>query len=327
MNATHGSPTATLPLSTDAIRRLIDDALRPANFFVGPRIKLDWSHLLGEKIAWEVFQGRLLDARQTREQASFESWNIHQLDDDRRADEPLLSVKLDLASGQIHVVRAIYSYVWEGYHAGDNVYLSRETRKWLRELIGTIAVERCARETDFRTQLTRLLFLAVVGTSRLPLASVEAPLPGFSFGELGYFYHALQAPVEAKSGPMHSTRELLAWSLHNGLDWQEKTKLFELVLRSIGRAEVPNTAAELSAQWRDLGHSTDDLQNLLRSVFHDVALSPWTDFAERTLQFVQALQVLGTLTLAERIDFLSYLLRNLGRHLTHSGNSRCLQRL
>jgi hypothetical protein len=316
MNVIPDSPTAKLPLSTDAIRRLIDEAFRPANFFVDPRMKLEWSHLPAEEIAWEILQRRLLDASQTRERASFESWNIHQVGDAGRSDEPLLSVKLDLASGQIQVVRALYSYAWEGYHAGDNIYLSRETRKWLRELVGAIAVERCTSETAFRAELTRLLFLAVVGTSRLPLASVETPLPGFSFGELGYFYRALQAPVEAKSRPMHSTRELIAWSLHNGLDWQEKTKWFELVLRSIGRAEVPNTAAELIARWRDLGHSTDDLQNLLRSVFNDVALSPWTDFAERMLQFVEALQVLGALTISDRIDFLSYVLRNLGRHLT-----------
>src|SRR5579885_2605048 len=176
MSVLPNSPTAKLPLSVDVIRQRIDDAFRPANFFVEPTLNVEWFHLAAEEIAWETFQGRLLDANQTRQRASFESWSLHLVSDDGRSGEPLLSVKLDVSSAQVHVVRAIHSYAWEGYHAGDNVYLSRETRKWLRELVGTVALEACGSENDFRSELTRLLFLAVVGTSRLPLTSVEAPL-------------------------------------------------------------------------------------------------------------------------------------------------------
>ena len=42
---------------------------------------------------------------------------------------------------------------------------------------------------------------AVVGTSRLPLTSVEAPLPAFTFGQLAYFYRS-----DAGTEPIRSRR-------------------------------------------------------------------------------------------------------------------------
>src|SRR5947208_176843 len=83
-----------------------------------------------------------------------------------------------------HITRAILCYAWEGYHAGDNVYLSRPTHKWVRELVGTISLDRFADADELRDELIGLLFQAVVGCSRLPLQSVEAPLPAYSLGWL-----------------------------------------------------------------------------------------------------------------------------------------------
>src|SRR5262249_7029263 len=141
-----------------------------------------------EEVPWEVFQGRLLDRAHTRLTQAFEAWNLFRVDDRGRSAEPLLAVKLDACCGEVHVTRGLLCYVWEGYHAGDNVYLSRETTRWIRELVGTVRLDQCAGADDFRAEVAGLIFQAVVGVSRLPLTSVEAPLPDFSLGQLAYFY-------------------------------------------------------------------------------------------------------------------------------------------
>src|SRR5262249_54167909 len=121
-----------------AVRAVIADVLRPAHFFVGPSLTLEWQPETRETVVWEVFHGRLLDAPMTRQCHSFEAWNVFLCDAGVRSAEPVISVKLDEAAGHVHVVRALHCYAWEAYDAGGNVILSRETRKWVRELVGTI---------------------------------------------------------------------------------------------------------------------------------------------------------------------------------------------
>src|SRR5262245_26708739 len=127
------------PLTPDAIREVIADALLPVHFFAGPSPDLEWEHLPAEELPWEVFQGRLLERSHTRQQRTFEAWNVHALEGDTRSAEPLLAVKLDLGAGELHVTRGLLCHVWEGYHAGDNVYLSGETPRWVGELEGKVA--------------------------------------------------------------------------------------------------------------------------------------------------------------------------------------------
>src|SRR5579884_968219 len=126
------------PPAPAAFTDLVAEVLRPGHFFVGPGLALAWEAPADEVVRWAVFRGRLVDAALTREQRAFRAWNVFSKDDTGRSAEPLLSVKLDGGAGAIHVVRAVYCYAWEGYDAGGNVYQSRETRKWVRELVGTI---------------------------------------------------------------------------------------------------------------------------------------------------------------------------------------------
>ncbi|NJO13462.1 MAG: hypothetical protein HC872_08355, partial [Gammaproteobacteria bacterium] len=56
-----------------------------------------WEHNPAETTRWEVFQGRLLDPAHTREEATFESWNIHHEIEGALSPEPILSLKLDAA--------------------------------------------------------------------------------------------------------------------------------------------------------------------------------------------------------------------------------------
>ncbi|HWY86572.1 MAG TPA: hypothetical protein VNX28_07605, partial [Gemmataceae bacterium] len=213
------------------------------------------------------------------------------------ASEPLLSVKLDETAGQIHVVRAILSYVWEGFDAGDNVIQSRETTKWVRELVGTISLDATPHANDLRNELTALLHAAVQGTSRLPLNSVEAPLPAFSLGQLAYVGEVQK--TAAPDQPRRSWRELLE-ALPDSL---------EIVLRSINPGEAGLVAAHIAR-----GEKRFPL--LLRRLFTNVSLSPYTFFVDTTIAFVKGLVEVGALSSAEEVGIWGWLLRQLGRHLT-----------
>jgi hypothetical protein len=294
------------------IRERIADALLPDHFFIDPSLSLEWEHLPAEELPWEIFQGRLLERAHTRQQRTFEAWNIFILENGARSAEPLLAVKLDPGAGELHVTRGLLCHAWEGYHAGDNVYLSRETTRWLRELVGTITLAGLCDTGELREELSGLLFRAVVGTSRLPLTSVEAPLPAFALGQLGYFYRP--EPTHA-GGPMRSWRDLIAHGLHTELSKTERVKLLEVLLRAVPAEEVGEAAGQLVERWHELGYAAEELAGLLRTVLNEVSLSPWTDFAEKALAFVRRLVEGGHLTLAAQVDFLGYLLRQLGRHL------------
>ena len=205
------SDAAGGPLILENVRALIAELFRPEHFFLGADLEWKWEHVALEELVWEIFQGRLLDPAHTRQRRSFEAWNVYQAG----AEEPLLALKLDAGAGHLHVVRGLDSYVWEGYDAGGNVYQSRERRKWVRELVGTIHLNRFADQTELRDELACQLFRAVVGTSRLPLSSLETPLPAFSFGQLFYCYRP-DAPQA--SGPVRGWRglvtDMLAPSIH-----------------------------------------------------------------------------------------------------------------
>src|SRR5437588_51450 len=121
-----------LSISLESVRALVDNVCHPGRFFVRSDLPLVWQPPVLEEVSWEIFRRRLLDPAHTRQTARFYSWNIYQMDGAARPAEPLLSVKLDETTSQIHVVRAILSHVWEGFDAGDNVIQSRQTTKWVR---------------------------------------------------------------------------------------------------------------------------------------------------------------------------------------------------
>jgi hypothetical protein len=332
-----------MPFSLDEIRVIVADAVAPRHFFVGNGLELEWEHAPAENIPWEIYKGRLLDASQTRERRTFEAWNIYSIDEFGRSTEPLLSVKLNTETRQIHVVRAILCYAWEAYDAGDNVILSRETTKWVRELVGTILPEDYLILAFFARELPRELFRAVIGVSRLALTSLEAPLPAFSLGRWAYFYREKCG----EDGPLRSWRELLDQIGRLGVNDLADVKLFEFFLRA-----TPWEALEQAAGvWMDhitpyfhgkfigmrarsakFKHAPSEpleqmiadparcgrefLQGALNKVFIEVALTPYTDFVQKVLAFAEILEKQGRIEPANVADFLSRLLRQLGRHLT-----------
>jgi hypothetical protein len=307
---------AVVDQSPETVRRLIAEALHPADFFVAPPQSLAWHDTADERLPWEIYRGRLLDRSQTTETRCFAAWNVFGIGAEGRTGEPLLSVLWDREAGQVHVTRAIHCYSWEGYHAGNNVYLSREVARWVRELVGTIDWADVRDPQELQEEITGLLFHAVVGLSRLPLTSVEAPLPGFSLGELGYFDRSRTGVAEARLGPMNSCRDLLAYALRGDLGWLEKVRLVELVVRCTPKESIGGAADLFERRWREIGHSAAQIGPLFRALFDEVALSPYTDFVDKTLAFLHHLVERGSLGLEEQVDFLGYLLRHLGRHLT-----------
>jgi hypothetical protein len=294
------------------LEAILDDVMRPAHFFVGPGLELEWEKLSAQEVPWELFRGQLLPLNQTRATAVFDTWNVYRVEDGRRSDEPLLSLKLDRAAQVVYVTRAIHCYTWEGYHAGDNVYLSRETQRWVNELVGSVDLKRANDESLF-VELVELLFQAVVGVSRLPLNSVEAPLPDFSLGKLGYFF---RSGVPADSEPIRSREVLLAHG-RGFRNWKtRRTRVLELAIRTTPNDRLADLAETVARYWHCLAGTPVEFVNLLRGVFDEVALSPHTGFAERAIGLLPLLAERGLLTEEAVIDFLSYLLRHLARHLT-----------
>jgi hypothetical protein len=299
----------------NSVAALIAEMFRPAHFFLGPDVELEWEHAAEQELVWEIFQGRLLDPTHTRQRHTFVAWIVYATSPpgEARPNEPLLALYLDAVAGQLHVVRGVDSYVWEGYDAGGNVYLSRERRKWVRELVYTLRLDRFADTEELRDELACALFQAVVGTSRLPLSSVETPLPQFSFGQLFYCYRP-DAPQSA--GPVRGWRSLLTDMLTPSLNAREEAHLLETFLHAVPFEEMRAATAAFVQRWSQCQHTSADLPGLLRTMFNQVSLSPYTDLVLKTLALMHALEENRIFHTEQVVDFLSFLLRHIGRHLT-----------
>ncbi|MHB1423989.1 MAG: hypothetical protein ACYC3I_12500 [Gemmataceae bacterium] len=302
-------------VTCQSVRPLIAEMMRPAHFFLGSELMLEWEYAAAQELVWEIFQGRLLDAAHTRQRRSFESWKIHTMNPppESRPSEPLLAVYLDAEAGQLHVVRGLDSYVWEGYDAGGNVYLSRERRKWVRELTATLRLDRFANTEELRDELACSLYQAVAGASRLPLSSVEAPLPAFSFGQMFY----CSRPDASKSaGSVRGWRGLLSEMLRPGLNPREEAHLLETFLHAVPTEEMSEAATAFVHRWSECGRDVAEIPALLRRLFNEVSLSPYTDLVAKTLAFPRGLEEAGIFHTDHIVEFPSYLLRQICRHLT-----------
>ena len=295
---THDAPTGSVD-DLLAVGEMIDDVMNPRHFLVDPALRLDWIAARAETIPWEIFQGRLVDAAHTRQTATFLSWHVFDTDTTHGPVEPMVSVKLDVADRRIHVVRGLLAYVWTPRTVG-NVIESEEAVRWMRELVGTIALDDFASLEPLRDELICTIWQAVVGTSRLPLHSVEAPLPGYLFGQLHYVY----APWRQDSDLANESATQIMEGLRESLAWPEKVKLIEFALRRGAIDELVEHVAHLP------------LPRVLRAMFQAVSLSPYTSFVDHALAFIDRAVERGRMSADERIDFLSWLLRQLARHLT-----------
>ena len=275
-----------------AVGQLIDDAMRPGNFFVAPDLRFTWIAARSETIPWEIFRGRL--ALPTRQQKTFLSWHAEQ---DGNA---VISVKLDVHQRRIHVTRGILAYVWEAYDSSAGIE-SREVESSISELVGTIELADYTDLESVQDELICLVWQAVVGASRLPLTSVEAPLPAFSFGKLHYCYRP-----ESETLPMRAIQELVPMFDLPKVSRSEHVKLLEFALRAAD-THVWSLIQFLAKYYSSRGFAG----HIWREMFNGVSLSPYT-------RFVENVQVCFGITapVEEFIGFYTHLLNQLHRHLT-----------
>lgn len=275
------------PLTPNDVPRICDEVIDRANFLVSPACELRWSRKQ-EEPCWELFFGQALGRSQTRERRRFDSWWVSTANGD--PDEPLLALRWDREANRIYVTRAIECRVREGYESEPGVFESRTITRWMRELVGTVDLKTCATCGRLRDELQGLLLQTVVGTSRLPITSLESPLPAFTLGQLMYSFRArgIQQAVD-------STDERF-----------ENAKRLEFALRS------GNEVAAFAAVLVQTHSNTDDWLSLLFTSFNAASLSPYTEFVPRA---VALLRHLTGSNFGRRADFIARLILLLDRHL------------
>ena len=284
------------PHLANTLPEIVDAVLSPGHFYITPGFSLEWERVAARPQRWELFRGRLVDAAHTRQEKTFEEWNVYLIEQGTRSAEPLLSLKLDSAEGKLHVVRGLLCHVWEGYDSGGGVILSREATRWIRELTGTIVLSETPYLLD---ELACQVYHAVVGASRLPLTSSETPLPAFSLGRLAFI------PGMERETPATSWRDLIESTRNVSLNPSERVKWLETLLHAVPTEEM-----------NDLARAGTVTLPVLARMFNEVSLSPWTDLTGRSLALLALLEHQGHITGAEAVDFLADRMLQTVRHLT-----------
>jgi hypothetical protein len=248
---------------------VIASVLDPWHFLARPPLALSFDDG-PEEVYWELYRGRALDHTMTRRRQRFYAWNVRAAD---RPGEPLISVKWDAEAQTLFVTRGVLSFAHEAYDAGDNTIGSREAIRAVRELVAVVAAG-----PHVEDELAHAVLHAVVGTSRLPLTSLEAPLTEFALGQLCY------APGERRSV--------------SPLSAPFRVRRLEFDLRS----GIPPAA-------------TPTMLDDLREVFRGVSLSPYTGLVANALALLRRSVVGGAIAPTQRLDFLASLLTLQWRHL------------
>ncbi|HTM52670.1 MAG TPA: hypothetical protein VL175_01505 [Pirellulales bacterium] len=285
----------------------MDSALQPGHFFASAG-QLSIEERPQENWRWEVLRGHLLDAAHTRETAVFDAWHVA-LDAAGQESTPLILVLLDAPGVKLHVVRRILVHAFEAYEDSPGVILSRPVEKWTAELVSTIRLEHATHD-HVEAELRHALFWAIVGTSRLPITSLESPLPAYSFGQLAYL------PSLRGKEFWHDAAKFLEAALGATAELAEQARALEVALRD-ERCEIEHVATVLA---RGPGREQNAAEQpfwagLFRELFQTVALSPYTSFADRLVALLARLGEQPAATSAAA-DVFGYMLRRLCRHLT-----------
>ncbi|MFO0807044.1 MAG: hypothetical protein U0746_00300 [Gemmataceae bacterium] len=281
------------PITDDVVRNAVADAMASSNFVGRLRHQLEFTNERCEEVFWELFHGHALDESKTRERRRFVAWSIGA----KGECEPLVAVRWDHESQTVHVTRSILCRMPEAFDAGGGVIDSRMTIRRQRELVGSIDLAAIQSAGHLRDRLAELLFYAVVGLSRLPLTSVDSPLPQFSLGELSYCYRAADSDL----API------------------ERVKRLEFALRAAGRGgfsaamkpgdddpdESDPCDSELHQPW-------EDVSERFLPMFDMAALSPWTDFVAHAIAWLRFRDGPGG---TRRFSLLARLMVRIARHL------------
>jgi hypothetical protein len=289
------------PLNPDVVREICTDVTRPSNLFVSNSLTVHRGYCPGEVVYWEIDRGRLLEETQARHRHQFETWGLFLVEANQEPPtEPLLAIRFAADESAVFVTRGLLLRRHEPRHDGGRVIETQEVVRWHRELVGTVGLNQFRQAGPLRDELACMLFFAVVGLSRLPLTSIESPLPGYSLGRLGYTYRPAGSP------PIELGRGVIQLAGRAELSEAERVKLLELAIRATPPKELPDLAAACG-QWP----GTDTL----RAVFNSVSLSPYTDFAPKVLVLLRELVLQAVIDETDRVDFMTHLVHQLARHL------------
>ncbi len=288
----------------------IEAALHPGRFFVTPPGRLRISRVECQRLPWEIFRGHLLSAGQTRHTCEFVAWHVYVDIGEDPAPEPLVSILHDRDAARIYVTRQILTHGFEPYEDAPGVILSRPAEKWLRELVGTVEIERHPHACK-SSELPTCLMLAVVGTCRLPITSLESPLPAFSLGQFAYL-----PSLAGRSTWWSDPVAMLAEALAANLPPLEQSKALEFALRAAPPAKLHDVARVIEADAQRSDQPARRVNLLIRGLFNHLALSPYTEFADRMIDLLARLAASDAVGTEAIVDLLSTMLVQLCRHLT-----------
>jgi hypothetical protein len=290
--------------------------LSPGRFFVYREFELQFQSPIRETVTWENFRGQLLDGRHTRVQETFLSHHVRIQSLKTGASQQLLTMRIASAPqssspSAIHVTRWLNCRIWEAFD-DQGAIGSREVERCVEELIGTVNLADFGEIEALKKELEALIFHGIVGLSRLPLNSVEAPVPWFSLGSAGYF-------PDFKTGDAWESNALALLrrdvSAADRLDWSEAKRL-ELFLRVADEEELGEGARLITKSLVERNEKETTLVSRLRRLFNEVSLTPYTGFVDNALKFAWLLQEQGGISLDAHVDFLTGLLRQTVHHLT-----------
>lgn len=273
---------------------LLTQLWQPAHFYVGNGLRCAWQFEAEQALPWEIFRGQLVSP--TRERKTFLTWNLIPVVDGVLG-EPLLSLLLD--DDQVHVTRSIHVRVWRPLD-GEGGIVTEEATAWSRELVGSVPKDA----PELAAEVQTLIRLAIVGTSRLPLTSLESPMPQFTFGQLMYAPRPLNG-VDPRL-PRREARDLPVAG---------DSRILETILRAADEPEADQGAPRiLESNLRAMNDpllpllAGENVPSLLKRMFNEVSLTPYTHFVPRAFSLMAELP--------QEPELLSWLTRRITRHLT-----------
>lgn len=281
---------------------IVTRAIAASRFVAIPHV-VRVAHADQETVRWEIFLGHLLDQAATRRIETFSAWHVFLDRATVRAENPLLSIYWNAAAQTVFVTRQILTHAFEAFEESPGVIGTRAVQKWVRELVGAISTRELD-ASEIEVQLGQLVYLAVVGLSRLPITSLESPLPCFSLGELAYF------PGDSRAMDNGHPKADRLFALLAGAEVAVAARALEFALRGL----PPEADQQMIATLAQIEPERVDL--LVRTVFNQAALAPYTGFADRLVNLVGRLAGKPWFGTGRALRVYSFMLRQLCRHLT-----------
>lgn len=302
------------------ISDIVESALAANQFYARSPYQLQIVITPSETSFWEIFNGHLLSASQTRQTMTFTSWNVFLKGPHRslhgtesQPSSPLISIKFNPSLKKIFVTRNLLTRTWESYESRPNVIESRPIQRWTPELVTTVDLTNVTeRELTIR-KISHGISLSLEGTSRLPITSVENPLPDHTFGNCAYFP---DASSEGVIKPIDDLKSLIERLLQKDSSRKQRASILETILRSADPKNISCLAQLYYQQWQHTQLPDSELQQTMITMFNQLSLSPYTQLVDNWGKLLNSWADSKQFGSAIIIDSISYILRHLVRHMT-----------